>query len=165
MSLENPTGNEVSYPDDGNTWAQDLIDGTQSIDKAEKEDRLQVFFLDKITQDSVIQSGVYKGTAVPLTMPFTDCSYMTNSLYRSYSPWSLALVRSEASSYLGQLHSVNFTFNTKVKYTFKFVSDRMPDPTSVFHIRGKLYACEKIEANVTEEGFDRLMTGYFYEIL
>lgn len=165
MSLENPTGNEVSYPDDEDTWAQDFIDGTQSINKTEKEDRLQVFFLDKIQQESVVQSGAYKGTTVPLTMPFTDFSYMTNSLYRGYSPWSLALVRSEATNYLGQLHNSGFTFDTKVKYTFKFVSDRMPDPTSVFHIRGKLYACEKIEANVTEEGFDRLMTGYFYELL
>ena len=51
------------------------------------------------------------------------------------------------------------------KHTFRFVSDSMPDPSGVFVIRGKQYGCEKIEANVKPDGFDRLMTGYFYEIL
>ena len=53
----------------------------------------------------------------------------------------------------------------KVKHIFKFVEERMPDPRDIFIIRGKKYGCEKIEANVNGEGFNKLMTGYFYEML
>jgi hypothetical protein len=44
------------------------------------------------------------------------------------------------------------------------MAEFMPDPTDVFIIRNKRYGCEKIEANITADGFDRLMTGYFYEM-
>jgi hypothetical protein len=53
----------------------------------------------------------------------------------------------------------------KARHTFRFLADRMPDPRDIFIVRGKHYACEKIEASVKADGFDRLMTGYFYEML
>ena len=98
-------------------------------------------------------------------MPFTDWHGFPANLGFDFEPWSLSLRQSEATHYLGQLHNTGFSFNTKAKHTFRFIADTMPDPTDVFLIHGKLYGCEKIEANVTEEGFDRLMTGYFYEML
>ena len=45
------------------------------------------------------------------------------------------------------------------------MAEEMPDPTGIFIIRNKRYGCEKIEANITSDGFDKLMTGYFYEML
>lgn len=163
ISMENPTGNEFPWDSDNNVTAQDFIEGTESADKAEKEDRLQLFFVDDVQQLSYVQSGADKGKTVPILMPFTDCGYIANTL-TPHRPWSLALTRSDATHYLGQLHNTGLTFNTKAKHTIKFIADRMPDTTTVFHIRGKLYGCEKIEANVTEEGLDKLMTGYFYEM-
>lgn len=166
MTLENPTGNEGIFDiEDESASAQDFIEGKESVEKAEKEDRLQVFFLDTKQQLSVIKSGKDKGKTIPVTMPFTDFNYYGRIHYHEFSPWSLSLNPSDATHYLGQLHNTGFSFNTKAKHTFRFIADTMPDPTGVFLIHGKLYGCEKIEANVTEEGFDRLMTGYFYEML
>lgn len=166
MSLENPTGNEGFFDsEDESASAQDIIEGNESVEKAEKEDRLQVFFLDTKQQLSVIKTGKDKSKTIPVTMPFTDFNYYGRIHYHEFSPWSLAFGNTDAKNFLGQLHNTEYSFNVKAKHTIKFLADRMPDPTTVFHIRGKLYGCEKIEANVTEEGFDKLMTGYFYEML
>lgn len=163
-SLENPTGHEpILGTDTEIVSAQDIIEGTESTEKAEKEDRLQVFFAGTLPQQSVVQSGPDKGKRVPLVMPLTDSDIIYNGL-DEVDPWSLSLNPSDDTFYLGQLHNTAFTFKTKAKHTIKFIADTMPDPTAVFRIRGKLYGCEKIEANVTEEGFDKLMTGYFYEM-
>lgn len=50
------------------------------------------------------------------------------------------------------------------KTTFKFLSDRIPEPKSIFYIRGKRYLCEKITATITEAGLSRLLKGVFYPI-
>lgn len=50
----------------------------------------------------------------------------------------------------------------KTKYTFKFLSDSVPDPTAVFSIRGKRYLCGKITVTISEDGLSRLMEGEFY---
>ncbi|MDE5875903.1 MAG: hypothetical protein K2H47_00120 [Muribaculaceae bacterium] len=48
------------------------------------------------------------------------------------------------------------------KLIISFLSDSLPDPRSVFAIRGKLYVCEKLSAEVTPLGFSRVMKGEFY---
>lgn len=52
----------------------------------------------------------------------------------------------------------------KVKYTFKFLADEMPDVRAVFYIRGKKYLCEKITASFSENGMSQLLKGEFYRI-
>lgn len=52
----------------------------------------------------------------------------------------------------------------KMKTTFKFLSDTIPDVRSVFLIRGKRYICEKITATFTENGMSQLIKGVFYPI-
>ena len=52
----------------------------------------------------------------------------------------------------------------KLKTTFKFLSDTIPDVRSVFLIRGKRYICEKITATFTENGMSQLLKGVFYPI-
>ena len=61
----------------------------------------------------------------------------------------------------GSFHSVN----TKVKTTFKFLSDTIPNPRAVFYIHGKRYLCEKITATFTENGMSQLLTGVFWPIV
>lgn len=51
------------------------------------------------------------------------------------------------------------------KTSFKFLSDNLPDPKSVFYIRGKRYLCEKITATFTENGMSQLLKGVFYPII
>ena len=54
--------------------------------------------------------------------------------------------------------------NPKVKKTFKFIADTIPNPRAVFFIKGKKYLCEKITATFTEQGMSQLLKGVFYPI-
>lgn len=50
-------------------------------------------------------------------------------------------------------------------YRYKFISSTLPDPKSVFVIKGKEYACVKLTAHFTEDGMSDLIEGEFYEIV
>ncbi|MDE6649512.1 MAG: hypothetical protein K2K45_06255 [Muribaculaceae bacterium] len=54
--------------------------------------------------------------------------------------------------------------NSKLKKTFKFLADTIPDSRAVFFIRGKKYLCEKITATFTKNGMSQLLKGIFYPI-
>ena len=54
--------------------------------------------------------------------------------------------------------------NPKIKKTFKFLSDTLPDSRAVFFIKGGKYICEKITATFTDKGMSQLMKGEFYLI-
>ena len=53
----------------------------------------------------------------------------------------------------------------KMKMSFKFLSDNIPDVRSVFLIRGKRYVCEKMTATFTKNGMSQLIKGVFYPIV
>ena len=53
----------------------------------------------------------------------------------------------------------------KMKTTFKFLSDSIPDVRAVFYIKGKKYLCEKVTATFTENGMLQLLKGVFYPIV
>ncbi|MBD5372302.1 MAG: hypothetical protein HDR75_03015 [Bacteroides sp.] len=55
--------------------------------------------------------------------------------------------------------------NPKVKKTFKFIADTIPNPRAVFFIKGKKYLCEKITATFTEQGMSQLLKGVFWPIV
>lgn len=55
--------------------------------------------------------------------------------------------------------------NPKEKIKLKFLSDKIPDVRSVFHIRGKRYLCEKITATFNDDGMSQLLKGEFYPIV
>lgn len=166
LSVENPTGDELETVD-GGTGAdiQDLITGGEEIQKnAEKEDLMQVFFVEDVEQTATaFIDDEDESRDFSALMPMTDYRYKVKG--DAHRRWSLSLNPTDADYYLGQLHVNGFSFNMKAKHVFRFLADRMPDPRDIFIIRGKRYGCEKIEANVNDKGFDQLMTGYFYEIV
>ncbi len=175
VCLENPTGDERDTRGRGSesdsSTIQEYIEGDADIEKSEKEDKLQVFFMDDIEQDSICvditgasREGVSVGDIRKTLMPFTDYLYKKNHSGEMHRLWSLSLNPVEAEHYLGQLHQNTYTFNMKAKYCVKFLADEMPEPTQVFFIRGKRFGCEKIEAQIDDQGLQRLMTGYFYEM-
>lgn len=47
---------------------------------------------------------------------------------------------------------------------FQFTDSHVRDVTKPFLIRGRLYACQKIELTIDEHGLQPLKTGYFYEL-
>ena len=53
----------------------------------------------------------------------------------------------------------------KQKFTFKFLSDTIPNPRSVFIIHGKRYLCASMTSTFTENGKSELIKGYFYPIV
>lgn len=63
------------------------------------------------------------------------------------------------------LHDNGFKFAVGARVCVKFVSNLIPNVTGVFFIKGKLFGCEKIEATIEAKGMQRVMTGYFYEML
>ena len=158
-SIEGQEEKEQSSSED----ALDIIEesGSGSDSSSQQKDRIEVFFMDDVMQYSVVQEGEREWTSVPFKMPFTDYEYRGGD---NHSHWSLSLNPSAADCYLGQLHRTSIKINTKEKTTFKFLSDSIPDPTSVFNIRNKRYLCEKIETSIDYQGMSRLMTGYFYRI-
>lgn len=180
-SMKNPTGNDIAsgsfvgnrMTSAGNTGnaeyeatIQEYIEGEASIEKEEKEDRLQVMFMDDVKQPCYYHNGV-RNTDEELSVDagFTDYQYKkAHKNGTQHSPWSLSLNKCEAACYLGQLHENGFRFNLGAKYCVKFLSNRIPDPTSIFIIRNKRYGCEKIEVHIDSQGMQQLMTGYFYEM-
>lgn len=53
----------------------------------------------------------------------------------------------------------------KQKYQFSWLSDTIPNPRSVFYIKGKRFVCEKITATFTKNGMSQLLKGVFYPIV
>ncbi len=54
----------------------------------------------------------------------------------------------------------------KVKYTFQFLADSIPDVESLFYIHGQPYICRKITVTLSvTTGLQKLMTGEFYRIV
>ena len=47
----------------------------------------------------------------------------------------------------------------------KFLSDTIPNPRSLFIIRGKRYVCEKLTATFTSQGMSQLIKGSFYPVV
>ena len=100
-----------------------------------------------------------------MLMGFVDWQFKKSHKGNEHRHWSLSLNPTDADHYLGELHQNGFVFNMKAKHCFKFLADAIPDPTRVYIIRNKRYGCEKIEASIRDGQLDRLMTGYFYEML
>lgn len=63
------------------------------------------------------------------------------------------------------VNKVIYEIDSRIKYTFKFLADSIPDVRAVFHIRGRRYLCEKITATFTENGMSQLLKGEFYPIV
>lgn len=57
------------------------------------------------------------------------------------------------------------SINPNTKYIFSWLGAEIPNPRSIFHIRGKLFVCEKITATFTENGMSQLLKGEFYPLI
>lgn len=147
---------------------QSLIEGTETIIKTEeKPDVMPVVFVDEPeTVDLLPLTDLYEPTTIQACLAYTDYEFKPMKYSRmSRKKWSFSLnALDSAEFHLGQLHVLGFELNRQVKHVFRFYAEQMPDPTSIFIVRNKRYGCEKIEASVNEDGFDHLMTGYFYEM-
>lgn len=86
---------------------------------------------------------------------------LMNSDWSSIVLNSFSMRLNEYNSYRKLIH----TIEGKHKYTFKFLSDTIPNPRSIFYIRGNKYICHNITCNFKEDGLSKMMKGVFYKIL
>lgn len=78
---------------------------------------------------------------------------------------SLGLNKNIGSANIGSSTLENgLVIDTSVKMCVKFLADKIPDPTTLFNIRNRLFACEKIEATIKNGGLQRMLTGYFFPV-
>lgn len=135
----------------------------------ENEDIIEIMFMmPDDTQFEYLRWDFFNGqqSSKYYSVGFTDgklklASWPTPVIRR----WSLSLNPTDADHYIGELHNNPYTLNVKARHVFQILSDKAIDPTDVFIIRGKRYMCEKIETNIKDGVFDKVKTGYFYEIL
>lgn len=175
-SVSNPFGQSVNFgfhpsgsdDDEYRPTLQSLVEGSESVvNNEDKSDNMSVAFLDgrEETVAAVRESNENESISYQIHLAFTDYNFK-KQLSNNRSKWSFSLKDLKGYDfYLGQLHKINFRCSHNVKHIFKFLSDYIPDADNIFIIGGKRYACEKIEASIKQGNLDKLMTGYFYEIV
>lgn len=148
---------------------QELISGEESVEHNEdKEDVMSVAFFDGKKEDSragtAYADGGYTTYVKDVALAFTDSNFKT-TIPTGRKKWSLSLNKIQGFDfYLGQMHELQYQCSRKCKLKASFISEEIPDAKSIFIIRNKRYACEKIEADIKDGELSNLMTGYFYEM-
>ncbi len=79
-------------------------------------------------------------------------------------PFSLT-EKNAAYGNIGTLISGAASIDSRAQHLFQFTDNIPCDPTVPFLIRGKRYACYKLELTIDERGIQPLKKGYFCEIL
>lgn len=74
------------------------------------------------------------------------------------------LTNREAPSLNASSLSLSYSIDTRCQHLFSFADRGIPSVGDVFLIRGKRYACHKLEFTIDEHGVRPLKQGYFYEI-
>ena len=152
-----------AYDEDNNTTSEDDSDHpfmqTHTVSslaagekdkKAEYYDRIYVGFWDGS-----------QSTQGKLPRPWVeDIEVMDDWSNFSYLHFSLRINNGQQNR-----RRIIHNIEPKMKTTFKFIADNIPDVRSVFLIRGKRYICEKITATFTENGMSQLLKGVFYPIV
>lgn len=160
-------GSQASGAEDNKPTLQSLVEGSETIvSEEDKADIMSVAFVDgrEETVTAQYEDGD-RQASLNIHLAFTDYNFK-RQLSNNRSKWSLSLNDITGYDfYLGQLHKIGFRCSHNVKHIFRFLSDFIPDADNVFVIGGKRYACEKIEASIKQGNLDKLMTGYFYEIV
>ena len=159
-------GSQSTGAEENRPTLQSLVEGSETIvNDEDKSDVMSVAFVDGRAETVAAHRVEGDGqTSHTIHLAFTDYNFK-RQLSNNRSMWSLSLNELRGYDfYLGQLHRLTFRCSHQVKHLFRFLSDSIPEPTDVFLIHGKRFACEKIEASIKDGNLDKLMTGYFYEI-
>lgn len=152
------------YDEDTNTTSEDDNDHpfqkthtVSSLEAGEKEKKSEYY--DRIYIGWYDGSNYYQGGHLPY--PNVENIVIADDWSNfSYAHFSLRI--NDRQIRRGQ---IIYNIEPKMKTTFKFLADNIPDVRSVFLIRGKRYVCEKMTATFTENGMSQLIKGVFYPIV
>lgn len=169
-SEEQDTANALEY-----VTVQDVIENGEALPERSSDDSImEVFFAAGTVQTSSDLSifGVdrmvnFQITSVKQPVAFTD---VREAIYHAIVPaWSLGLNPTDGVTSIANLHNEGIRIRQNVngnnEICFKFFHDGKPDTRKVYIVRNRRFICSHIEMSITENGIDRLMTGYFYEML
>ena len=120
--------------------------------KKEEAERMELYFITGKTHD------IEYDKVVERTVSFLNCS-------NEYEGGSFRFEGGRADKSIGQFHVRNKLVENKEQVVIKFLADDLPDPKKIFVFRNKRFLCDKIEFEINDNGIDRLMTGYFYELV
>ena len=96
-----------------------------------------------------------------LPFPFVEDFVIDEDWSGYFRPHTSLRINNATTNALRGVHRID----TQKKYTFKFISDTLPNPRAVFLINGKRFLCEKLTATFTESGLSHLLKGSFWPIL
>ena len=147
--------NQYEAANKSTVW--DAINGTQE-EGSEKEDIMQVFLMD----DKAVSADFYYLT---FQTPFTHWEYNRPNNNVEHKNWSLALANDNSKFYIGKFHELARRQNRNAEHRVVFTADRIPSVYSIFLIRNKRYACKKLEVQFGAEGMEKIVNGYFEELL
>lgn len=139
-------------------------DAESTTDETKKADKLYVAFNPNVAWE---KTGEYFPYKVPLGinyLPTEDGFYLPLSLNTNIpQPFSLRPSLNETACVGYNLEFMD-RIKTAVERQFLFLDDVDVDPTASYVIKGKRYACHKIEVTIDTNGVQPLKRGYFYEI-
>lgn len=157
-SIEGPEWNSASDEEEVTTL-QDVLENEVSVEEDSEDGFMPVAFLAGSSSQFAYDDSGGRYYGVMRSLADRRESNLPNDC-------SLALVNAGTiTEYVGKFHTGHASIDSKNQYVFKFIGDSVPDPCKKFIIRNKQFLCAKIEVSVSDSGIDRLMTGYFYEML
>lgn len=158
-SSETNVGNSGSLIKD----FKERVDGTfyqptsvQAIVAGESKKRSE--FYDKIYVAWWDGAAEYSGK---LPYPYVDDVVINEDWSGYFRPHTSLRLNDRNANKMRSVYHID----TKRKYTFKFLTDTLPNPRSLFLIRGKRYICEKLTATFSENGMSQLVKGEFWQVL
>lgn len=142
---------------------QEAISGDVELqEKQEKNEYMEVAInTGEFNRQNVTYSG--QVNAYNYAYPYTDYQQKTAAQLTDFQPYSLSL-NDVCPDSLGHRFSTLSLFHSNIPYTIGFRASKLPDVNKVFLIGHKQYLCEKIEAEVDNEGVNQVMKGTFYRI-
>lgn len=67
------------------------------------------------------------------------------------------------SNMINNLNGNALKFDSRIIHQFSYI-DRQIDPTKLYLINGRRFACQKLELTIDEDGLQPLIKGYFFEL-
>lgn len=139
---------------------QSLI--TDGVPEIYKPDKIFVAFAD----------GQYKkiygpkGESFSYPAPFTDGNMNVGGARNSYPAWSIRLCDDGRTKNLGsEIYSKVKRIKTEVEETFRFISNQIYNPRSVFIIENKRYVSKNITVECVPAGIEKVQEGIMYELI
>lgn len=130
---------------------QDYLENGNEPAEKEEAERMELYFL----------TGNEYAFEVPVIEK--EVTFMTSS--NDYVLGSFRFNGGMSQNYIGKFHDEKKWIENKEQLVIKFISDDVPDPKKIFVFRNKRFLCDKIEMEINDTGINKLMTGYFYEML